>query len=167
MGTERTSIDPRVRVVIRRIAESVRGGQVVTFDDLARMVNLSASRLRHLFKEGAGSSLAQYLRWVRLAYARELLETTFLSVKQVRSSVGFPDGSHFTREFKRLWGHSPTEHRRWFLDQYPDVPQLPAVDGGVAATRGIGEIKVTAFAGGRGAADKHVLVEASNAAKRR
>jgi AraC family transcriptional regulator, arabinose operon regulatory protein len=128
MATERApSLDPRVRIIIRRIDESVRRGDVVTFDSLATMVNLSRSRLRHLFKAGAGFSLAECLKTARLAYARELIETTFLSVKQVRGTVGFTDSSHFTREFKRLWGRSPSQHRRSFLAA-ADTQIQPLID---------------------------------------
>ena len=85
----------------RRIAEPLR---VV---DLAAGVNLSLSRFTLIFRAATGHSPAQYLRLVRLDRARLLLDTTFLSVKEVRALVGINDASHFTRDFARAYGASP------------------------------------------------------------
>jgi AraC family transcriptional regulator of arabinose operon len=43
--------------------------------------------------------------------AKELLETTFLSIKEIVALVGFNDESHFVRNFKKLYGVTPSEHR--------------------------------------------------------
>jgi len=43
---------------------------------------------------------AKFLRVLRLERAKELLETSYLSVKQVMVQVGVTDGSHFVRNFK-------------------------------------------------------------------
>jgi len=74
---------------------------------LAVGVNLSVSRFTLVFRASTGQSPAQYLRQLRLERARVLLETTFLSVKEVRALVGINDASHFTRDFARAYGASP------------------------------------------------------------
>ena len=84
--------------------------------DLARAVNLSSWRLCHLFKTEIGVAPLRYLREIRLERAKRLLETTFLSVKQIRCMVGIKDGSHFVRDFKRKYGLAPTPHRAQFGD---------------------------------------------------
>ena len=48
---------------------------------------------------------------MRLAHARRLLQSSFLSVKQVMAACGWNDPSHFCREFKRQYGYSPTALR--------------------------------------------------------
>jgi two-component system response regulator YesN len=83
-----------------------------TLEELGRQVNLSASRLRHIFKQQTGKTPAQYLKDLRLRQAELLLRTTFLSVKQITSRVGLTTGSHFVREFKRVHGMAPTAYRR-------------------------------------------------------
>jgi len=80
--------------------------------ELAHLVNLSPSRLRHLFKHDTGQTLAQYLMYTRMTHARLLLETTHLSVKEAMNQVGISDCSHFTRDFKKLYGVSPTRCRQ-------------------------------------------------------
>ena len=79
--------------------------------DLSSSVNLSSSRLRHLFKAEMKQSLTQYRRKVRMAEARALLETTFLSVKEIMHRVGFNNDSHFSYNFKEACGLSPTQYR--------------------------------------------------------
>jgi len=78
-------------------------------DELAREVNLSSSRLRHLFKTETGLSPAQYLRALRMERAKELGEGTFLRVKEIMNSVGLRNTSQFTRTFKRAHGLTPAE----------------------------------------------------------
>jgi hypothetical protein len=43
--------------------------------------------------------------------AKELLETTFLSVKEIRTTIGINDHSHFIREFKKSYGMTPAQYR--------------------------------------------------------
>lgn len=79
---------------------------------LAQRVNLSPSRLQHLFKAETGVSLTQHLKALRLERARELLETTFLSVKQIMTTAGLKNKSHFVKDFKKAYGMTPTQYRR-------------------------------------------------------
>lgn len=43
--------------------------------------------------------------------AGHLLETSFLSIKEVAHAVGINDGSHFARDFKTIHGVTPTQYR--------------------------------------------------------
>lgn len=51
--------------------------------------------------------------------AQELLETTFLSVKEIMAKVGVTDESHFVRDFKRFHGCTPAQYRARFHDNQP------------------------------------------------
>lgn len=79
--------------------------------EAAKALNLSCSRLRHVFKVETGISVGQFVRFIRLRRARELLETTTLSVKEVMVAVGFNDKSYFTRKFEQEFGVSPSVYR--------------------------------------------------------
>jgi AraC family transcriptional regulator of arabinose operon len=93
-------MDPRVQIVLALIAEDLRREPPLT--TLAGFVHLSPSRLRHLFKAETGQTPAQHVKFLRLHKAQELLETTFLSVKEIMSSVGISNESHLCRISKRL-----------------------------------------------------------------
>ena len=103
-------MDQRVQAVIRLMEENLRAE--LPLGRLAESVNLSPSRLHQLFKNATGTSPARHLKSLRLAEAKRLLETTFLSVKEIRISVGMDDESHFTRDFRRAYGCTPTEYRK-------------------------------------------------------
>jgi transcriptional regulator GlxA family with amidase domain len=81
---------------------------------MARSVNLSESRLQHLFKSETGMSVGEYLFAQRMRKARRLLETTDLSVKQVALEVGARDPSHFIKNYKKYSGHTPRRYRELF-----------------------------------------------------
>jgi len=86
----------------------------INFETLARSVNLSSSRMRHLFKEQVGMTPAQYLKMLRIKRARDLLEKSFLRLKEVISRVGLSDESHFVNDFKKIHGLPPIRYRQHY-----------------------------------------------------
>ena len=103
-------MDHRVDFVIDQMERDI--GRRLAADTMASMVNLSASHLAHLFRREAQVSPQQYVKLMRMRRAKQLLETSFLSVKQVMTNAGFNDASHFVRDFKRLYGKTPGQHRK-------------------------------------------------------
>jgi AraC family L-rhamnose operon transcriptional activator RhaR len=83
-----------------------------TIEEMADFAELSAPHLQKLFKVQMGMPPIAYLRELRLEKARELLETTFCRVKQIGLEIGMPNDSHFTRDFKKKYGSTPSEYRK-------------------------------------------------------
>jgi AraC family transcriptional regulator of arabinose operon len=102
-------MDRRIELVISKIESDPGACQL---SKLAALVNLSPSRLRHLFKQETGTTPGQYLKTVRLARAELLLRTTFLSIKEIINQLGLITSAHFVRDFKRVYGTSPTAYRK-------------------------------------------------------
>lgn len=82
-----------------------------TINRLAKEINISKSQLVKLFQIEFELSPVQYVRNLRLEKACDLLETTFLRVKEVAFVVGIGDQSHFVRDFKKKYDLTPTEYR--------------------------------------------------------
>ena len=78
---------------------------------VAAFLNLSPSRFRHLFKDETGMTVRQYQKLVRLQQAKSLLTHSFLRIKEVAAAVGIGDVSHFTRDYKALYGQTPSRTR--------------------------------------------------------
>lgn len=102
-------MDPRVQQAITLLSQDL--SQHFDFKTLAAALNLSPSRLRHLFKDETGLTPAQYLKRLRIESARELLEGSFLRLKEVMPQVGLNDESHFVRDFKKTHGLPPIQYR--------------------------------------------------------
>src|SRR6266403_3942406 len=94
-------MDQRVTAAIAFMRQNLH--RRPTAAEIARTVYLSAGHLRELFKQETGKSLTKYRRGLQLQRAKHLLETTFLSVKEVAASVGFNGISHFVKDFRRKY----------------------------------------------------------------
>jgi transcriptional regulator GlxA family with amidase domain len=67
-------MDARVRAVINLMSHLLADGPSIPL--LARKVNLSAPRLRQLFRKETGCSPRQFLQSLRMQRAESLLEST-------------------------------------------------------------------------------------------
>jgi len=103
-------MDQRVVTVATFMKENFQ--HKITLHEMAHHVNLSIWHLSHLFKDETGVSAAEYLKNMRMQEAKELLETTFLSVKEIMAIVGISDKSHFAKDFRRVFGLTPTQYRK-------------------------------------------------------
>jgi len=105
-------MDQRVEHVLAIMEDNVGGG--VSLADMAHFVNLSPSRLRHIFKAETGMTANRYFKELKLQLSTRYLETTFLSVKEIAFRVGFVHEAHFVRDFKKMYGLAPGQYRtRW------------------------------------------------------
>ena len=86
-----------------------RGGDDLSFGDLAKKAGVSEGYLRSLFRQRLGSSPVKYRNTLRLMRARDMLLSTDMSVKEAAASVGFQDQLYFSRIFRGHFGISPRE----------------------------------------------------------
>src|SRR5947209_2253507 len=76
-------------------------------DRLARELGMSVSGLRQHFKAVTAMSPSQFQKQLRLQEARRLMLSENLDAARAASRVGYSDASHFTREYKSLFGVPP------------------------------------------------------------
>ena len=84
----------------------------LTVAELAARFYVSPGHLAHSVRALAGYSPKQYLRLLRLSYAKELLETTEASVAEIALRSGFSDVNNFIRAFRLRYGEAPGRFRR-------------------------------------------------------
>jgi len=111
-------MDYRVKKVIALMEECLHQGRPAS--RFAQFVNISPSRLHQLFKAELGLPPAKYLHSLRMQQAKQLLETSYLSVKEVMAKIGVTDESHFVRDFKKVYGFTPAKYRERFMNGHLD-----------------------------------------------
>ncbi len=79
--------------------------------ELSSALYISQTYISHIFKTDMGISPMQYLVKRRIAHAKELLNTTDLSVSEISALCGYDDPVYFSQVFKRIVGSSPTQFR--------------------------------------------------------
>lgn len=79
--------------------------------ELAAMVGLSPSQLNALFRRHLGASPLEYQTQLRMARARELLDSTTSSIASVARAAGYGDPLYFSRHFTGVHGMSPRAYR--------------------------------------------------------
>ena len=82
-----------------------------TVSELAAMARLSASHFAALFRTQVGVPVLQYQTQLRMARARELLDTSNLPVAQIAEAVGYPDAFYFSRQFRSVHGTTALHYR--------------------------------------------------------
>jgi AraC-like DNA-binding protein len=79
---------------------------------LAQVSGLSVSQFGRRFRAVFQHTPIQFLLRYRLIRASEILIRSNLTVSHIAQQVGFYDHSHFSREFRRLFGLSPGVYRQ-------------------------------------------------------
>lgn len=85
--------------------------QEVRFAQVAHSFDMSVRSFNRRFKAATGETPLQYLHNLRIRNAKELLQTSNLSIGEIAYRVGYQDLAHFTRLFRRILGVTPSQYR--------------------------------------------------------
>ena len=83
-------------------------------DELAKTVHVHPTHLARVFRKFERCTVGDYIREVRINYARQRMLGSSEPLVEIALAAGFADQTHFTRSFKRITGMTPTEFRRIF-----------------------------------------------------
>lgn len=129
-GTEEPAYD-----LVTRAIRYIHGHyhMPITIDAIAAALNCSPRHLGRLFRKSEiGQSPSDYLIQLRISKARELLVQTELSLQEVANEVGYQDGYHFSRMFKKVAGLSPMRYRK----------QYHSASSGLNLTSGMSDLSI-------------------------
>jgi two-component system response regulator YesN len=87
--------------------------------DVAKAVGMSNSRFSTVFSQTGGQTFTEYLIYLRLNKAKEMLRTTAVKSSQIARESGYNDSHYFSYIFKKNVGMTPSEYR----SQYRNVPE--------------------------------------------
>lgn len=115
MALQRTFADPLVQQAADWMAQHcVAGIATLSAPALAAALHVSYRTLHRHFNVAAGMPPLAYLQALRVERAKELLESTRMSLEQIVEKIGYSDVSAFRRLFARSAGLSPAQYRQRF-----------------------------------------------------
>ncbi len=104
--------DQRIRVALELIESHPTTG----IEAIARCVDLSESRLQHLFKSAVGIPMARFARRRRMQTAARFLVETRDPIAHISERSGVKD---FNKAFRSFFGMSPHEYRNRHQHRQP------------------------------------------------
>lgn len=95
--------------------------------ELARIARIPAGEFSRRFREATGCTPYRYLTNMRYERAEQLLSSGNISIDEICSEIGIRDRFHFSRCFKRRYGHPPAAYRKLLLGNRlePQSSNLP------------------------------------------
>lgn len=86
----------------------------ITVEDVAKSVNVTRSHLYKLFKKNLGCSPKEYLTYIRMYHASQLLIHTSTLISDISRKVGYKDPLLFSKNFTKHFEISASEYRHHF-----------------------------------------------------
>lgn len=86
--------------------------QTIKLAELSRLANMSATKLKKLFRQFTGCTITEYILSKKTDYASHLLADSDLSIEELAKKVGFNTVAGFSTSFKKQTGIPPSEYRK-------------------------------------------------------
>lgn len=96
---------------IQEYIENNFSRQDFTANEISEELDLSLGYLRQIFKNEKGITLNDYIINCRIEKAKELLETTEMTAKEIAEEIGYYDNRYFYTLFKKKVGMTTDEYR--------------------------------------------------------
>lgn len=124
-GATSKVIHPNVRNAIKLLEDNVE--EPCSIPEICEEINVSQRSLERLFVRDTGCTIVQYSKLLRLQYARELLTSTEMTVREVSVACGFNSLSYFSKCFGDMFAKKPSEYRQ----AWPENEDAPSWRGTV------------------------------------
>lgn len=103
------NISTDIENVLRYIAQNF--SMTITLEDVAEHINLSPTYLSKKFKKITGLTFVEYVNYIRIRQACQMLITTDDNITKIAVNCGFNSSNYFKDCFRRIIGMSPREFR--------------------------------------------------------
>ncbi len=107
---EEDKVPRRLQFLIDYIKDNI--SRDISLTDIAAHSELSQATINRLFREHLETSTMNFIHQKKIERAKHLLLVTDLPVSDIGPHIGINDVYYFSRFFKKMTGHSPTEFRR-------------------------------------------------------
>jgi two-component system response regulator YesN len=86
----------------------------VNLEEVSAVIGFNATYFSTLFKKETGINFLEYVTIVRIKAAKQLLADSRKSILDISHQVGYNDFKHFTKQFKKVTGLTPSEYRKLY-----------------------------------------------------
>jgi two-component system, response regulator YesN len=83
----------------------------LSLPEIAEYAHLSPFYLSNLFSKANGSTITDYINFIRLQKACELLTTTNMMIYEIAAAVGYENVTYFSKIFKKTYDITPLEYK--------------------------------------------------------
>lgn len=111
-----SKIDPSIQYIQQNLYQTD-----LSLATAAQKSFVSDVYFRKLFKEHFGISPKQFVIQRRIQQAASLILAGYCSLHEVAEMCGYPDYKHFTTEFKRIMGVSPSQYEYNHISEHKEV----------------------------------------------
>lgn len=110
---DKLEIMPSDAVRVKKISEYIETNYTnpeLSVSYISEYFNLSPVYMGSVFKKITGQSIVQYITYLRMEKAKQLLNSKEYKVVQVAEMVGYSDVFYFSKKFKKVYGYSPRDY---------------------------------------------------------
>lgn len=84
----------------------------VSLEELAQRFFMSRSYLTRSFRNVTGFSVVEYMTYIRIQKAQQLLRESYRSITEIADLCGFGNITYFEKVFKTTTGQTPVQYRK-------------------------------------------------------
>ncbi|MHB1177634.1 MAG: AraC family transcriptional regulator [Daejeonella sp.] len=95
--------------------------QTIRLEDVAAIASMTPTSFSRYFKSRVNKSFSDFLKEIRIDYARKLLSEEEMNINQIAYECGFQNLSNFNKQFKTVTGKQPFHYRNECLKVQIDV----------------------------------------------
>jgi signal transduction histidine kinase/ligand-binding sensor domain-containing protein/DNA-binding response OmpR family regulator len=111
-GQKLSSIDEKFMSKVGEVIEKHISEEEFNIEEFCGEVAMSRTQLHRKIKALTGKSTSLYIRSVKLAKAKKMIENQIGNISEVAYSLGFSSPTYFTRCFKEEFGYPPSDIKK-------------------------------------------------------
>lgn len=108
-GGRRNAVRPEVERAREYLEAHYR--DAITREDIEKYMHLNGDYLNRIYKSATGFTLMEYIQFVRIEKAKQLLRTTNDTISEICGKTGYDSPPYFAKIFKKQTGKTPSEYR--------------------------------------------------------
>lgn len=108
-GLKLSSLDEKFMLKVSEVIENHLSEEEFSIEEFGKEVGMSRAQFHRKFKAITGKPASMFLRSVRLARAKKMIEEQSGNISEIAFSVGFSSPSYFSKCFRDEFGYPPSD----------------------------------------------------------